>query len=174
MNVEASRECIASLAATAARDADSARVAEAIRVLANHYFDTRKGLSMRGVGGAPDWMGFESEIWRLSESVRGFLKARRDLKGRNPFMETILALATDRRFKKGRQNLVLLVGEFGDISFAKTLSGDLDDADVSGHAVKALIKLKAAGYADEVGRALELASSAWVKKAAKSYLLKFT
>ena len=128
---------------------------------------------MRGVGGAPDWSTYESMIWSISEKVRPVLHARHDLRGQSIVMDAVCGVATDLRYQKGRQNWVLLVGQYGHLAHAAGLSGTIEDPDVSGHVIKALTRLKAPGHADAVSRVLGTASAAWVRNAAKTYLSRF-
>jgi len=81
----------------------------------------------------------------------------------------LIELARDRRYGRARQMVVVGIGKSKDPRALGVLVELLDDADVSGHAVKALGRLKA----PEARPALELMLSdprAWVRREAKKAL----
>ncbi|MGZ5573330.1 MAG: HEAT repeat domain-containing protein, partial [Usitatibacter sp.] len=145
-------------------------IASSLLHFANDSHSNRTGLAMRGVAGAPDWVGYEMALWKASERLRALLRARKELRGDTATVGACLSLIADRRFGKGRQNLVLLVGEFGTPKMASALGSLLDDPDVYGHAIKALSKLKAKGFGEPVKRVLDSERVAWIKTAARKYL----
>jgi hypothetical protein len=152
------------------RDVEPEQVAEMIAVLAEHYYVNRKGLSMKGVKGAPDWLGYESALWQLSERVREYLRGRKDLRGKNQVLDASAMLVSDARLGKGRQNFVLLLGEFGGLVYSDAIRQALLDADISGHAVKAALRAKMPGMDDAVRRVSAQTAQSWVKSACRRYL----
>jgi hypothetical protein len=153
-------------------NADVVDVAMALRVLSEHYFQVRKGLSMRGVDGAPDWEGYESALWKLSENIRPWLHKRRDLRGRNALMDAICGIVVNSQFGKGRQNFILLLGTYGDRSYGASITGLLSESDVCGHAIQALTKLKIGGLDDAVSIIMRDTKYGWIRAAGKKYLQK--
>lgn len=154
------------------KDLTIAEVSEAIALLAEHYYATRKGISMSGVGGAPDWYGYETALWKLSEAIRGFLKGRRDIKGNNELLDKISVIAEEKRFGKGRQNFVLIIGDFGGKEYSNGLKSLLNDPEVYGYAINALTKLKVTDCSNEIEKVLQETKTGWIKTAAKNYLKK--
>lgn len=127
-------------------------------------------ISMNGVQGAPDWKGYETDLWRLSEELREFFRNNRKLRGKNAFLDAIVRIASDSRFGKGRQNFVLILGEFGKGEYGDVLGKLLSDVDVYGHALKGLIRGKTLGYERSVAAILEKEKLGWIRSAAKKYL----
>lgn len=145
-------------------------VLAALQVLPPKFLKTRLGVSMKGVRGAPDWLGYESAIWELSEQVRRFLRKHKKLRGKNPILDQVACLAANKKYGKGRQNLVLLLGEYGQDSYGQTLGALLDDDDVYGHAIKALVRANIPGYSEKVSQVLAIEKTSWIKASAKKYL----
>jgi hypothetical protein len=131
---------------------------------------TGQAVSMEGVNGAPDWYVFETECWNLSETIRKFLRRNRELRGQNELLDVFASVAADRRFGKGRQNLVLMLAEFGKDAYARVIGQLLSDNEVLGHAIKALIRGKIQGYSSEVSEILNRTKIGWIRSAAKKYL----
>jgi len=125
---------------------------------------------MQGVRGAPDWLEYESLLWELSEIVRNWMKAKRIGRGRNDVLDMVAQLVLERQYKKGRQNFVLVLAERGGGAYGTAFAQMLDDPDVAGHAVKALVKSRTPGYVMSVEKLLLEARAAWVRSAAKKYL----
>jgi len=173
MNLVDAKLQIAELGLKPAKEIDPAALADATKIVAEHYLEVRRVRSKRGVDGAPDWLGFETDIWQLSEEIREFLLSRRDLRGSNAFMDVIAEFACDRRYKKGRQNFILVLGSYGDGSYADELASQLNDTDVAGHVVEALTRMKATGYTEAVRNVLESTKYGWIKTAAKRYIATF-
>jgi hypothetical protein len=145
-------------------------VVQALRVLPGHYFQTRGDVYMQAVRGAADWLGYESLLWELSELIRGWLKAKEIPAGRNVVLDAVAAIVLDRRLGKGRQNFVLILGERGGGDYGEVVGQVLDDADVSGHAVKALVRSRTPGYEAAVEKLVSDAKAAWIRSAARKYL----
>jgi hypothetical protein len=170
MNVDEALDGLKAIKSHSPKDVEPTRVAEVISVLAEHYFTTRKGLSMKGVKGAPDWVGYESALWQLSERVREYLKGRKDLRGENPVLDACGALVSEPRFGKGRQNFVLLLGEFGAGAYARAIGLALSDAEIAGHGVKAALRGKIPNLEEAVRRVAAETTQSWVKSACNGYL----
>jgi len=152
-----------------AKGLDCDELAQALRIIAAHQYETRPGISMKGVAGAPDWKGYETGIWKLSEKVRALLKKRLDVRGKQPLLDVVAELAQTKRYGKGRQNLVLLLGEYGKEVYGDVLGRLLSDDEVYGHALKALQRARIGGFAD---RAREIAArerTGWIRTAARKY-----
>jgi hypothetical protein len=168
--LESERALLASLGARPAKEIDGHLLAAALLSVVEHYFETRQGISMRGVAGGPDWLGCESATWQLSEKIRFFLKERRDLGKTGALMDAIETIIADRRYQKGRQNFVLIMGAYGSDRYVETLKELIDDPDVVGHVVNALIKLKVAGCDEAMTHIAQASEYAWIRTAAKTYL----
>ena len=151
-------------------EASGRRLAEAFRLLAEDALEKRRGLSMKGVNGAPDWLGYEQAVWHASEELRSQLRRNKKLRGDSALFHMCSQIAADRRFGKGRQNIVAIIGDFGDATHVSLLGTLLGDPEVYGHVIKALAKSRVAGFTDQVAKILEQEKTGWIKSAAKKYL----
>lgn len=103
---------------------------------------TRRGLSMKGVDGAPDWYGYERLIWDASfKYIEPILKIKK-FKDENKIVDGVLSLCLNQRYGKGRQSLVILIGKYGANTYASSLAFLLDDPEVSIQVIAALTKMK--------------------------------
>lgn len=143
--------------------------ASIITAMCDQWSTALRHLSIKGVDGAPDWMGFERKIWELGESLRKCFIKRRDWRESTSLLEVIRSVARDPRFAKGRQSFVVLLGHFGGSGAASTLRELLNDKEVQGHA---LMALRLGKITDAVSEAREIAgkSTGWVRSEAKKYL----
>jgi hypothetical protein len=170
LNIDTAAKVISLLGSTP--EADVVDVATALRVLSENDFEVRKNVSMGGIKGAPDWAGYETSLWTLGEHIRPWLKKRRDLRGRNALLDAINEIVVNPKFGKGRQNLILLLGDYGDKSYGMSIAGLLSDSDVLGHAIKALTKLGINGLDDVVSAIMRDTTHGWIRTASKKYLQK--
>lgn len=160
------------LLADGQKSLSSELVAKALELLPAHYLETQQAPEMQGIGDAPVWRGYEMRLWELSEHVRRYLMANRRIRGRCNILNNIASITTDRRLGKGRQNFIIILGQYGGDAYTDELGALLLDPDVLGHAVKALTRLKAPNYVDRIKVILSESKAGWIKAAAKKYLTK--
>ena len=156
-----------------AHEAEVVTIANQLEEAANELLQTRLGISMRGVRGAPDWQGYETDLWELSEVLRSYYKANRKLRGKNPLSDTLARIASNSQFGKGRQMIFLILGQYGGPDYGEVFGNALKDPTVYGHAIDALIKAKVKGYHDQVASILGVEKTGWIRQAAKKYLERF-
>lgn len=132
---------------------------------------TARLVSMRGVAGAPDWLQFERLLWDFGESLRLCFVKQKSWRSWVKIFDVVADRAIDGRFHKGRQSLVLLLGQFSAAKHADVLRRLIDDTEVRGHALMALRTGKVAdvGLMDRV-RFLSEHERGWVRTEAKKYL----
>ena len=147
---------------------DPRQIAEAVIELCRYWERSFRSVEMEGQLGAPDWMGYELRIWRLGESLRLFCK-KRGWRGNGPILEAATSLIARPEYGKGRQSVALLVGEMGGVDYSAALGRAIDDPEICGHAIKALTKLRVAGFASQVA-AVQAREAGWVRRAARKYL----
>lgn len=167
---ESKWEFIAQLNNQLSKDVDLKRVGEIVEELGAELVKTRREVSMRGARGAADWYGFETELWKISEALRSFYRMNRNLRGVNPLSDALARLAQDVNLGKGRQNLVIMLGEFGRGEYQSVLGRLLCDSEVYGHAIKALNRGRVKGYHEQIAKILESEKRGWIKAAARKYL----
>jgi hypothetical protein len=152
------------------RSVSEQEVVQALTILPEYYFRSRRGVHMHGVGGAADWLEYEILLWQLSELVRTWVKGNRKRGEIKCVLDAVAAIVLDKRLAKGRQHFILILGEYGGKGYADMLGQALNDPDVSGHAVKALVRSRAPGYVTLVERLLSEPKPAWVRSAARKYV----
>lgn len=159
---------------SAAYKLEPADIAEMVRVLSIYWLETRRGVYMKGVRGAEDWLEFEHRMWTLGEDLRELFKKNKKWRGKNDLNDLIALVLLDSAFGKGRQTFALLLGNYGiGGEYDSVLGKVLSDNQVCGHAIKSLNKLKADGYCQPVLNILKEKHPTWIKKAAKKYIKSF-
>jgi hypothetical protein len=169
MTLEEASAVMESVGVTAPKELDGTAVAVALPIIAKHLRRTRTGLSMAGIDGAPDWLGYESDLWKLSGRLRPVLSARKDWRSGSDVLKALALICNDQSYSKGRQYMIMMLGEFGGTSEATEISALLDDPEVQGHVYKALTKLRDTRHQGTVERLVPKLSG-WVKAAAKKYV----
>jgi hypothetical protein len=154
-----------------------AQAAELGRLLVSYAIErtkVRRGLSTPGVDGAPAWFGFEDDLWRLSEDVRSLLRKNKKLRGPVEPLLSIGHIVEQKQFGKGRQNFVLLLGEFGGNHFVKPLEVAAEDPDLVGHALNAATRTRVFSpvIAAVANKMATERGKGWIRTAAKQYLEK--
>lgn len=108
----------------------------------NDLILTKTGLSMKGVDGAPDWYGYERIIWESGfQYIEPILKIKK-FRGKNSLLDGMLSLCLEKKYGKGRQSLVTLIGKYGAIGYASSLAYLIDDPDISIQVIGALTQMK--------------------------------
>ena len=169
MTTEEASALIEAVGSTSSKLLDGARLGAAMLVAAENWRSTKNGISMAGVDGAPDWFGFETALWKLSERLRPVFAARKDWRSGSEMMNAVLLLCQNQSYAKGRQNFVLMLGDFGGRKEVATLGDLLTDTEVQGHAIKALCKLRDDRFRETV-EGIMPSLKGWSKSAAKKYL----
>jgi hypothetical protein len=169
MTLEEASALIDDIGVAAPKSLDGPSIAAALTIFADHLRKTRTDLSMAGVDGAPSWAAYETELWQLSERLRPVLLTRKDWRADSAVLKALASICKNRSYSKGRQNMVLMLGQFGGIGEATALSAMIDDPDVQGHVFKALSKLRDARYQESVAQLIPQLSG-WKRAAAKKYL----
>ena len=131
------------------------------------------GLSMGGIDGAPDWLGYESQLWEISEDLRQYLRTRRRLRGQNALADAVAEIVADPAYGKGRQNFVLVLGRFGGPAYADLIARGLDDPEVCAHAIYALRLQKDDRFVEQARRMLADPPSGAARTEARKYLKRF-
>ena len=121
------------------------------------------------VGKTP-WAPIEVLTWHHAEHVARYLLGAPLVRGANGLLDACAAFAVDRRFGRGRQNLVGVLGRFGRRDYGDTLGPLLADEQVYGHAVGALRRAEVADYGEQAALLFKLECALWVKIAAADYV----
>lgn len=117
-------------------------VGAALLDYADELVSKRQGLSMRGVDGAPDWYKYETILWDICRDLIDPIFKDRKWRGWNDLIEAILKLCQNKKYGKGRQPFVLLLGKIGSIDCICTLRDLIDDDEVSIHSIDSLTKME--------------------------------
>src|SRR5262249_7693716 len=94
--------------------------------------------------------------------------ARKDLE----VIQKVLQVALCRNLRRGRQSFIMLLGFRAAKPFAQKIARDLQDRDVDGHVLDALLRMEAPGFAAEVSLLLKVEKT-WIRKLAKKYLERY-
>jgi hypothetical protein len=119
--------------------------------------------------GAREWYPFEHEAWAIGESIRRALVKHPKLKKRTALVSKVAEVATCRNLRHGRQSFVMAIGFVDACPFAATLVPFLRDADVEGHVIDTLLKMKAGGFSHAVSPLLQSEKS-WIRRKARKYV----
>ncbi len=117
----------------------------------------------------PDWHDFEHKIWSLGADLWVLVRANPKLRKDDELYRRILKIATNRNAKRGRQAFIMLFESKQLSRFAPDLMTQIDDKFVNGHIVKAVLKMHAPGYVNEIKPFAEH-NNAWIRNVAKKYL----
>ncbi|MBI1930491.1 hypothetical protein HYR99_40385 [Candidatus Poribacteria bacterium] len=120
------------------------------------------------VDGAPPWYRHEYKVWELGESLRALLLKKKKFRQNKELFDRVAEICQGAKYGKGRQIFVLVLGAYGGANYAPIAADLLDDAEVAGHAVDALLKMRGSGYAHLVDL-LEKHPIAWIRNEAKKY-----
>src|SRR5262245_37717193 len=118
--------------------------------------------------GEPDWQRFEHEIWKVGEEIRHLMNKKPSLRGDPDLLDAFLRIAQDRRAKRGRQSFVLLFAYKPCAPFATALIEEIEDPDVCGHVIHALLKMNVPGFADRI-EPFTGHGRTWIRNKAKQY-----
>lgn len=117
----------------------------------------------------PDWHDFEHKIWRLGAELRQLVQANPALRKEDELYRRILKISMNRNAKRGRQAFIMLFDSKQLSKFAPDLIMQIDDKFVEGHIVKAIQKMPAIGFNNEIKPFAEH-KTAWIRNVAKKYL----
>ena len=117
----------------------------------------------------PKWHNYESEIWSLGEEIRQILAAHKVLRKDQELNKLIVEFCLNKNAKRGRQPFLMCVEHVNAKQYAHQISSLLTDKYVEGHALNALLKMKASGFADQV-QILKNNEQTWIRKLAIKYL----
>lgn len=135
---------------------------------------TRTGLSMKGIDGAPDWYGYERIIWESGfKYIEPILKNKK-YRGKNVLLDGMLSLCLQKKYGKGRQSLVMLVGKYGAIDYASSLANLMDDSDVSIHVISALTQMKDLSQYEKLKKISEEKKAKIERNYARKYIKKLS
>jgi hypothetical protein len=118
---------------------------------------------------APEWYPFELRAWEIGEKIRQALSANRKLRGDSAVQENLLRVVLQRNLRRGRQPFVTNLAFKSAQPIAKYLAIFLNDPDIDGQVVDALLKMQAAGYSAEVA-SLTQSRYRWIRTLAQKYL----
>ncbi|MBI5534844.1 MAG: hypothetical protein HY898_19110 [Deltaproteobacteria bacterium] len=151
---------------------DPQRVSSVLRDLIASIAALPRAITAEGVDGAPPWFATEWSLWVLGESLNKLVKRRKG-EPLSPIIGVVSDTVRDRRFGKGRQTFVRILGGVDAEAHKELLMDLLDDPEVSGHAIKALRVGKVSGASERVREALRVARVGWIRTEAKKYLAKY-
>lgn len=120
-----------------------------------------------------DWHAFENDIWQIGEQIRQIYLNHKSLRKDHELMREIVDFCKDKRAERGRQSFLFSISNIHCKSFSSEIAELLTDEDVYGHALDALLKMRADGFIDEV-EPLANSKHTWIKKLARKYLERYS
>lgn len=131
-----------------------------------------RGVSMKGLDGAPDWFTHEMYVWELGERVREQAMARlRRLPPESGVPQALERFVGREALGKGRQCWASFALDVGKAATAARLGAAyLDDDEVSAVILKGLRKYRVGGFGAVAQRLAGGSSSRLTRREAKSYL----
>ena len=128
-------------------------------------------LSLSRIARQPEWHAVEQAAWEIGESVRQALMAAPRLRKSASIREALVSLTEQENLGRGRQAFFFSLSHVAAGSVADRVARHLDDPEVQGHALDALLKMKAYGYIQAV-KPLLTSRQVWVRRLAKRYVEK--
>jgi hypothetical protein len=116
----------------------------------------------------PVWHSFETRAWEIGENIRAALKADRSLRRNDSVLCALADVIDCTTLRRGRQSFFFSLEYVSARKYAPRVAAYLSDKDVRGHALSALLKMRAAGYAAAVV-ALVGDEQAWIRRLAFKY-----
>ena len=98
----------------------------------------------------PVWHSFETRAWEIGENIRAALKADRSLRRNDSVLRALADVIDCTTLRRGRQSFFFSLEYVSARKYAPRVAAYLSDKDVRGHALSALLKMRAAGYAAAV------------------------
>ncbi|MEC9850099.1 hypothetical protein RCT36_07580, partial [Escherichia marmotae] len=86
----------------------------------------------------------------------------------------MLSLCLQKKYGKGRQSLVMLVGKYGAIDYASSLANLMDDSDVSIHVISALTQMKDLSQYEKLKKISEEKKATIERNYARKYIKKLS
>ena len=114
------------------------------------------------------WYDFEIKVWELGENIRQLFLQNPKLKRDKDVLNEILNVIKTKNLRRGRESFVLLLGFVDAKYLAPEIAAFLEDKDINGHVLIALLKMKAKDYTDKV-KPLINSDVTWIRNLAKRY-----
>jgi hypothetical protein len=141
---------------------------QAVRAACAHWEEHERGLVTPELKDAAPWLAFEMKTLQLGRAIDFVMRKLGCWKGRGPLLDAVAEVASDARYRRGRQSFIATLGEHGEGAYGVELAALLHDETMIGYVVKALHRGGHAGHLDEV-----LSASAgqrpWIRNAAQAY-----
>lgn len=116
-----------------------------------------------------EWLAGEDAVWQLGEKARQLFVAHPTLRKDAQLQESVLAVATRRSHRRGRQAWITLLAYRAYAAMGPRVASSLDDPEVAGQVIKALYGMRAPGH-DSAVRPHLGHPNGWVRREAKRYL----
>ncbi|EWT01042.1 hypothetical protein N865_11855 [Intrasporangium oryzae NRRL B-24470] len=131
-----------------------------------------RGISMKGLDGAPDWLTHEMSAWELGERVRGLAMPRlRRLQPESEVPRALEGFVARTPLGKGRQCWASFALDVGKAATAARLgAAHLDDDEVNATVLTGLRKYRVTGFGEAAQRLATGPSSRLTRREARKYL----
>jgi hypothetical protein len=123
--------------------------------------------------GAPDWYSFEHAVWPIGEQLRNSFKTRPKLKLDLGGVGAVMDVIECNSLRRGRQSFVMAIGFTAAYPLATRLARFLDDKDIDGQVIAALLKMRVSDFVAEVSPLMK-AEKTWIRNLAKKYVQRYS
>ena len=155
----------------AAHSADE--IVAALDLLREEIATRKSRVSSPGTDDAPAWYEHEDAAWQVASWIRAYLRKRRQHRGRSDLMDQVARFASDPRLGKGRQNFILVLGDYGRGLYVDDLIPQIDDDEVAAHVWSTLGKWRIPGLEDKASVLLD-SSDVRLRRNVRKYLERVT
>jgi hypothetical protein len=123
---------------------------------------------MAGYPDVSQWHKFEHSLWAIGEKIRQVINSQTRLRADRLLYSEILNIVRSRNARRGRQSFVLLFAYRPCLAWAQELASLIPDADIDGHIISALYKMRAPGFSSHVAPFLN-SRTTWIREEATRY-----
>lgn len=139
-----------------------------IHDLCDYFWKNGQDVSVR-VSADNIWYVFERNIWEFGERLRIYLKENKKIAKNQKIHDCIIDVAKNKKYGKGRQTFILLIGVLKIQEGKEILIDSLDDNKIKIQAIDSIIKLRIKGLNEKI-EDIYTNSKSGLKKEAKKYL----
>jgi hypothetical protein len=152
---------------------EAREIGRAIRTACREWERHARGLVTPDLKGAPAWAAYEMKTLELGRALDLLIRKLSLWTGKGDVLDAAAEIVTCAAYGRGRRSWVATLGEHGAGAYGVELAATLTDDEMSGYAMRALLRGGNGEYLAEVLAAGERGRP-WVKNAARIYAEHFT
>jgi len=114
---------------------------------------------------------FENSIWGLGEGIRQILVKFPKLRKDKELQKEIVDICLNKFSGRGRESFLMLLSKSFE-EYASQIITQIDDINVTGHVISAMLTMQAAGYTEQIKPFINH-KMPWIRKSALRYVEKY-